>query len=93
MYVMAIFLYVGTVLSYLAGLYMFSIAKSAIHEILAVAFFINGTVALIGGAITQKLDALYKIIDEPGTPKRNAPPPRRENRPKDSGRRRDPNFD
>ena len=91
---MAVFLYVVTALSYLACLAMFSVAKSAIHEILAVAFFINGTVALIGGAISQKLDSLKKVIDGANSPEREPDPPRlRESNVRDSGRRRDPNFD
>jgi hypothetical protein len=57
---MRIFLFILCVLSFLAGLMIFSAAKSAIHEIEAFLLFLIGAVFLVGAAIVDAIHSQRK---------------------------------
>ena len=61
---MVVVLFVFSCLSYLVGMAIYGGAKSAIHEILSVAFFINGTVALSGSVIASRLTNIFGKLEE-----------------------------
>jgi len=59
-----IFLYLIALLSYFFGISIFVGANSSIHQIAGLATIVNGTVALAGAVIAQRIIALQNSMDE-----------------------------
>ena len=57
---MRVFLFILCILSFLAGVMIFPVAKSAIHEIEAFLLFLIGAVFLVGAAIVEAIHGQRK---------------------------------